>query len=293
MRDIIDTLPVDQQASEFRRGEAVEAARTAESIYEVVAPESTQQFDVHDLIDCVADKGSFQEYKEEYGKTVICGYARVGGFSVGIIANQHKTEMSKKDGMQFGGVIYHDSADKMARFIMDCNQTWTPLLFLQDVMGFMVGRDSEQAGIIRNGAKIVNAISNSRVPKITVITGGSYGAGNYALCGKAFDPRFIFAWPNAQYAVMGGKQAASTLLDINIAALKRQGQEPDTGELEELRQKVTEAYETTTDIRYGAARGWVDAIIEPAQTREKVIRCLELATRHASDEPFRTGVLQV
>ena len=293
LRDIIDTLPVDQQASEFRRGEAVEAARTAESIYEVVAPESTQQFDVHDLIDCVADKGSFQEYKEEYGKTVICGYARVGGFSVGIIANQHKTEMSKKDGMQFGGVIYHDSADKMARFIMDCNQTWTPLLFLQDVMGFMVGRDSEQAGIIRNGAKIVNAISNSRVPKITVITGGSYGAGNYALCGKAFDPRFIFAWPNAQYAVMGGKQAASTLLDINIAALKRQGQEPDTGELEELRQKVTEAYETTTDIRYGAARGWVDAIIEPAQTREKVIRCLELATRHASDEPFRTGVLQV
>ena len=156
-----------------------------------------------------------------------------------------------------------------------------------------MGKDSEQAGIIKNGAKIVNAISNSRVPKITIITGGSYGAGNYALCGKAFDPRFIFAWPNAQYAVMGGKQAASTLLDINIAALKRQGKDPDTKELEELRQKVTDAYETTTDIRYGAARGWVDGIILPEDTRQVLIRSLELATRHAGDEPYRTGVLQV
>jgi 3-methylcrotonyl-CoA carboxylase beta subunit len=201
--------------------------------------------------------------------------------------------MSADEGMQFGGVIYHDSADKEARFIMDCNQTWTPILFLQDVYGFMVGRDSEHAGIIRAGAKVVNAISNSRVPKITVITGGSYGAGNYAMCGKAFDPRFIFAWPNAKYAVMGGKQAAATLLDINIAAMKRLGKEPDTKELEDLRERVNLAYDTSTDIRFAAARLWVDGIITPAQTRDVLIRTLSIVTRHVPDEPFRTGVLQV
>jgi acetyl-CoA carboxylase carboxyltransferase component len=195
--------------------------------------------------------------------------------------------------MQFGGVIYHDSADKAARFIMDCNQTWTPILFLQDVMGFMVGRDSEQAGIIRAGAKLVNVISNSRVPKLTVIIGGSYGAGNYGMCGKAFDPSFIFGWPNAKYAVMGGKQAAATLLDINIAALKRVGQEPDPVEMEQMRAAVTKSYDDSTDIRYAAARLWVDDIIEPGQTRGKLIRCLEVATRQAEAEPFRTGVLQV
>ncbi|MEE2640013.1 MAG: acyl-CoA carboxylase subunit beta [Planctomycetota bacterium] len=293
LADLVEALPTDMRSEKFRRKEAKPASLPGTRIYDLVSPDATGQFDVRQLIDCVADGGSFEEYKAEYGKTMVCGYARVGGFSVGIIANQHQAEMTRSEGMQFGGVIYHDSADKTARFIMDCNQTWTPLLFLQDVMGFMVGRDSEQAGIIRKGAKIVNAISNSRVPKVTIITGGSYGAGNYALCGKAFDPRFLFAWPNAKYAVMGGKQAASTLLDIQIAALKRQGQEPDSEELEELRSQVTEAYQTTTDIRYGAARGWVDGIIEPASTREVVIRCLELSTRHAIDEPFRTGVLQV
>jgi acetyl-CoA carboxylase carboxyltransferase component len=210
-----------------------------------------------------------------------------------VIANQRTSAMTPKEGIQFGGVIYHDSADKEARFIMDCNQTWTPLIFLQDVFGFMVGRQSEEAGIIRAGAKVVNAISNSRVPKITVITGGSYGAGNYAMCGKAFDPRFIFAWPNARYAVMGSKQAASTLLDVAIAAMKRQGKEPDAAELELLRERVTEAYETSTDIRYAAARLWVDGIITPAQTRATLIRSLEVVTRHVPDEPFRTGVLQV
>jgi acetyl-CoA carboxylase carboxyltransferase component len=190
-------------------------------------------------------------------------------------------------------VIYHDGADKAARFIMDCNQTWTPIVFLQDVYGFMVGRDSEQAGIIRAGAKLVNVISNSRVPKLTVITGGSYGAGNYALCGKAFDPRFIFAWPTARYAVMGAQQAASTLLDVNIAALKRTGRTPEANELAELRAKIVASYEEQTDIRYAAARGWVDEIIEPAETRDTLIAALEIATRHADDEPFRTGVLQV
>lgn len=293
LRDIIDTLPRDQINANFRLDDAKPSKSSVEKIYDIVTPDSTKQFDVKDLIDCVADEDTFLEYKSDYGKTMVCGYAKIGGFSVGIVANQHHAEMTKREGMQFGGVIYHDSADKAARFIMDCNQTWTPLLFLQDVMGFMVGRDSEQAGIIRNGAKIVNAISNSRVPKITIITGGSYGAGNYALCGKAFDPRFIFAWPNAKYAVMGGKQAASTLLDINLAALKRKNLLPDNDELESLRKRVTDAYETTTDIRYGAARGWVDGIIEPTETRDVVIRCLELSTRHADDEPYRTGVLQV
>jgi acetyl-CoA carboxylase carboxyltransferase component len=245
------------------------------------------------LFDCLLDAASFQEYKAEYGKTLVCGYARLGGFNIGVVANQHHPEKTPKAGLQFGGVIYHDGADKAARFIMDCNQTWTPIVFLQDVYGFMVGRDSEQAGIIRAGAKLVNAISNSRVPKLTVITGGSYGAGNYALCGKAFDPRFIFAWPTARYAVMGASQAAGTLLDINIAALKRTGRTPEAGELEELRQRIVASYEQQTDIRYGAARGWVDEIIEPTETRDVLIASLEIATRYAADEPFRTGVLQV
>jgi acetyl-CoA carboxylase carboxyltransferase component len=176
---------------------------------------------------------------------------------------------------------------------MDCNQTWLPLIFLQDVYGFMVGRDSEQQGIIRAGAKLVNVISNSRVPKLTVITGGSYGAGNYGLCGKAFDPRFIFAWPTARYAVMGANQAASTLLEINIAALKRSGHELDAKEQDEMRQRVVASYEAQTEVHHAAARGWVDDIIEPARTRDILIESLEIATRHAEEEPFRTGVLQV
>jgi len=224
---------------------------------------------------------------------LVCGYARIGGESVGIIANQHHPVKTGRGELQLGGVIYHDSADKAARFIMDCNQTWTPLVFLSDVYGFMVGRNSEQSGIIRAGAKLVNVISNSRVPKLTIITGGSYGAGNYALCGKAFDPRFIFAWPTARYAVMGSNQAAGTLLDIQIAAMKRAGEDPDAEEMEALRQKIVNSYDEQTDIRYAAARGWVDEIIEPAATRAALITALRISTRHAEDEPFRTGVLQV
>jgi acetyl-CoA carboxylase carboxyltransferase component len=245
------------------------------------------------VLECILDAGSFQEYKAEYGQTLVCGYARIGGQAVGVLANQHHPVKTGTGELQLGGVIYHDSADKAARFVMDCNQTWTPLVFLQDVYGFMVGRDSEQEGIIRAGAKLVNAISNSRVPKITVITGGSYGAGNYAMCGKAFDPRFLFAWPTARYAVMGARQAAATLLDVNIAALKRSGRTPDADELAELRRQVETSYEEQTDIRYAAARGWVDEIIEPADTRAALITALEIATRHTDDEPFRTGVLQV
>ena len=293
LRTLAATLPVDVHASEFRRIAAVEPSRPVDEIEAVFPLDPQEQYEVRDVIDCIVDAGSFQEYKAEYGRTLICGYARIGGFSIGLLANQHHPEKTRQEGLQFGGVIYHDGADKAARFVMDCNQTWTPLVFLQDVYGFMVGRDSEQSGIIRAGAKLVNAISNSRVPKLTVITGGSYGAGNYAMCGKAFDPRFIFAWPTARYAVMGSQQAAKTLLDVNIAALKRSGQTPDAEELDELRARIVASYEEQTDVRYAAARGWVDEIIEPRATRETLIRALEISTRHADVEPFRTGVLQV
>src|SRR5262249_13966145 len=195
--------------------------------------------------------------------------------------------------IQYGGVLYVDSADKAARFVMDCNQSRTPLLFLQDVNGFMVGRDSEQAGIIRAGAKLVNVIANSVVPKLTLILGGSVGAGNYALCGKAFDPRFLFAWPTARYAVMGGEQAASTLLDITVSALKRGGHAPDAEELQELRQKVEASYQEKTDIGYAAARLWVDKIVDPAQTRRELLVALDVALRYDEGKPFKTGVLQV
>jgi len=293
VRAIAETLPLDAQARQFRRDVPVVPARSPEDIYQIVSPERQDNYEARDLLECLVDAGTFQEYKAEYGRTVVCGYARLGGFTVGLLVNQHHAEKTRREGLQYGGVIYHDSADKMARFIMDCNQTWTPLIFLQDVSGFMVGRDSEQAGIIRAGAKVVNVISNSRVPKLTVILGGSYGAGNYAMCGKAFDPRFLFAWPTAEYAVMGSSQAASTLLDVNIAAMKRTGRTPEAGELEELRRKVTDAYDACLDPRYAAGRGWVDEIIEPADTRRVLIESLEIATRHAEDEPFRTGVLQV
>jgi 3-methylcrotonyl-CoA carboxylase beta subunit len=251
------------------------------------------EYDLRDLIQLLVDPQSFDEYKPDYGQTLICGYAKLGGRSLGIVGNQRKRCKQANGPMQYGGVIYTDAADKAARFVMDCNQTRIPLLFLQNVNGFMVGRDAEQSGIIRSGAKLVNVISNSVVPKITLITGGSFGAGNYALCGKAFDPRFIFAWPDAKYAVMGGDQAASTLLDITIAALKRGGHEPDAQELNDLKNKVKSSYDEKTDIRYAAARLWVDRIVYPEETRSALETALEIATRHDSGKPFRTGVLQV
>ncbi len=292
LRELAKMMPQDVVSPPYRREAIVDPNRPTKDIFSIVSLDTRDQFDVRSLIDCIVDGESWNEYKDEYGKTVVCGYARIGGFPVGVIANQHQ-QSKTAHGLQFGGVIYDDSAEKTARFIMDCNQNWMPLVFLQDVMGFMVGRDSEQGGIIRAGAKLVNVLSNSRVPKLTVITGGSYGAGNYAMCGKAFDPRFIFAWPNARYAVMGGKQAASTLLDINLSAMKRAGMQPDVAELEALRDKVTTAYEDTTDIRHGASRGWVDAIIDPGDTRDVLITSLSVVTKHVEDKPFTTGVLQV
>ncbi len=267
--------------------------KPAKTITKIATGDPHAEFDVRDLLPHILDDGPFDEYKAEFGPTLVCGYGRLGGVAVGVVANQKKRSKTAKGEVQVGGVIYVDAADKAARFIMDCNQSRLPLIFLQDVNGFMVGRESEQAGIIRSGAKLVNVISNSVVPKLTVILGGSYGAGNYALCGKAFDPRFIFAWPTARYAVMGGGQAASTLLDITINALRRAGHEPDAKEMEDLRKKVEASYEETTDIRYAAARLWVDAILEPSQTRAALLTALSVALRHDDGRAFKTGVLQV
>jgi 3-methylcrotonyl-CoA carboxylase beta subunit len=254
---------------------------------------SRQEYDVRDVLTCLLDAGPFDEYKAEYGQTLVCGYGRLGGVPIGVVASQHKRCRPATGPLQYGGVLYVDSAEKAARFIMDCNQSRIALLFLQDVNGFMVGRDSEQSGIIRAGAKLVNVIANSVVPKLTLILGGSFGAGNYALCGKAFDPRFIIAWPTARYAVMGGEQAASTLLEITVKALQRGGNEPDAVELEELRRKVEASYQAQTDVRYAAARLWVDGIVYPEQTRDVLLTALEVATRYDDGRPFRTGVLQV
>lgn len=293
LRELVRMLPPDSLAACFQPERPADASRQASDLERLIATNAQQPYEIREVLNCLLDAGSFQEYKPEYGKTMVCGYGRIGGFRVGIVSNQHHPEKTPKAGLQFGGVIYHDGADKAARFILDCNQSWLPLIFLQDVNGFMVGRDSEQEGIIRAGAKLVNAISNSRVPKLTVILGGSYGAGNYALCGKAFDPRFIIAWPTARYAVMGAQQAASTLLDIQLAALKRTGQTPEADEMRELQRKVTASYTEQTDIRHAAARGWVDEIIEPAETRDILLRMLRVVTRTVTDRPLQTGVIQV
>jgi acetyl-CoA carboxylase carboxyltransferase component len=287
LRRLMEALPADAPRVAFDRS----PARPATDVLGVF--KSQGEYDMRDLLACVLDHAPFDEYKAEYGQTMVCGYGQLGGVAVGVVANQKRRCKPAHGALQYGGVIYTDSADKAARFIMDCNQSRLPILFLHDVNGFMVGRDSEQAGIIRHGAKLVNVIANSVVPKISVIVGGSYGAGNYALCGKAFDPRFIMAWPTARYAVMGGEQAASTLLDITVGALKRAGHAPDAAELEELRQKVETSYEEQTDVRYAAARLWVDKIIEPEQTREALLTALSVAVRHDEGREFRTGVLQV
>ncbi len=284
--------PIDP-APPFTHREPADSARPCSDIYDLVDPDPRQEYEVRDVLQCIVDADSFDEYKAEYGKSVVCGTARIGGYAVGIIANQHHRIRDADGHYQFGGVLYRDSADKTARFVMTCNQEWLPIIFLQDVNGFMVGRQAEREGIIKAGAKLVNAVSNSRVPKITILIGGSFGAGNYALCGKAFDPRFIFAWPNARCAVMGGDQATSTLLDITVKALQRDGHQVDAEELAELRDKVKGDYDRQTDVRYGAARGWLDAIIDPAQTRSVLTTCLETVTRHAAEEPFRVGVYQV
>ena len=288
LRRLIDNLPAEKPGTEnkWHPGSCLSTAFTPYT--------GSAEYDAKDLITLLLDHPvPFDEYKAEYGQTLICGYGRLGGKPVGVVANQRKRVKTADGVLQFGGVLYVDSSEKAARFVMDCNQTRVPILFLQNVNGFMVGRDSEQAGIIKAGAKLVNAISNSVVPKITLITGGSFGAGNYALCGKAFDPRVLFAWPTAKYAVMGGDQAATTLLDVQVQALKRQGKEPEAEELAALRDKVKASYEEQTDIRYAAARLWVDAIIAPEDSRAALVTAVEVATRYDSGKAFKTGVFQV
>jgi 3-methylcrotonyl-CoA carboxylase beta subunit len=289
LRRLVSALPADYRSTT----PGLSAGRPPDDIDNLFRGSARQEYDIRDLIPCFLDEGPFDEYKAEYGQTLVCGYGRLGGVAVGVLANQRKRSKPATGAVQYGGVLYVDSADKGARFVMDCNQSRTPLVFLQDVNGFMVGRDSEQAGIIRAGAKLVNAIANSVVPKLTLILGGSYGAGNYAMCGKAFDPRFIFAWPTARYAVMGGDQAANTLLDISVSALRRAGHEPDEQEMAALRANVEKSYAEQTDVRYAAARLWVDRIVDPRETRDALLLALELATRYDAGKEFRTGVLQV
>jgi 3-methylcrotonyl-CoA carboxylase beta subunit len=267
-------------------------AKNPDSIYDLISFDGRKNYDVRDLLATIVDEKSLDEYKADYGKTLVTAYARLNGRPVGIVANQRVQVRTKKEGIQMGGVIYSDSADKAARFVMDCNQTNLPIIFFQDVSGFMVGRDAEESGIIRSGAKLVNAVSNSVVPKITVIVGGSFGAGNYAMCGRAYDPRFIVAWPNARYAVMGAAQASDTVFSILAKARERGDKKASPEELEELRAKVKQSYEEQTDIRYGAARGWVDAIIQPHETRDVLIRLLEYVSRPMPKAHFHTGVIQ-
>ena len=270
---------------------------SAEEIYGIFSSDPAKQYDTHEIIGRIVDAGEFEEYRAEYGETLLCGYARVGGWAVGLVANQKKHVQTQARGsdqkrMEFGGVIYTESAEKAARFIMDCNQNRIPLVFLHDVNGFMVGKDAEWSGIIRAGAKMVNAVANSVVPKIAVICGGSFGAGHYAMCGKAYDPRFIFAWPTARYAVMSGDSAAGTLVEIKLKQLEREGKKLDEKQKKELYESVRATYEHQSDPRYAAARLWVDAIIDPAHTREALIWALEAASLNPYIPEFKTGVLQ-
>lgn len=292
LRALVEFLPKDNLPPADHAELA--AARPAEDIYDIVALQARQGYDVRDLLACIVDEGSLQEYKADFGKTLVTAYASIKGIRVGVVANQRIQTVNGRGGVEIGGVIYADGADKAARFVMDCNQMKVPLVFFQDVMGFMVGKEAEQSGIIRCGAKLVNAVSNSIVPKITVVIGNSFGAGNYALCGKAYDPRFIVAWPNAKYAVMGADQAADTLFTVQKKAAERKGQPIEKQQADEMHREVRERYEQQMDIRYGAARGWIDAIIAPHTTRDAVANMLQLAMRvPCAGRTFHTGVIQV
>ena len=280
----------------FVRDESVRPSFPAEEIYGLLPDSSTQPYDMRDVLARIIDAGSWTGYKSDYGKTLLCGYARIDGWSVGIVANQRKVERAlQSDGrkeMQVGGVIYADAADKAARFIMNCNQKRVPLVFLQDVTGFMVGKRSEHGGIIKRGAKMVNAVANSTVPKLTVIAGNSYGAGNYAMCGRAYDPRLICAWPTAKIAVMGGSQAAKTLLQIRLRSLEKKGQELGEDEQEAMLQEIEADYKEQTTPYYAAARLWVDEIIDPAETRGWISRGIEMADHNPDIPTFNPGVIQ-
>ena len=283
----------DKPKAGFNRKTPVLPQKATEEILGQMPVGNAKPYDMLEIIERLVDESKFEQFKQDYGKSILCGYARIDGWSVGIVANQRLVSKNKKGEMQIGGVIYNDSADKAARFIMNCNQKKIPLVFLQDVTGFMVGSRSEHSGIIKDGAKLVNAVANSVVPKITIIIGNSFGAGNYAMCGKAYDPRLIYAWPSARIAVMGGDQAANTLLQIQVSTLKAKGQVISPEEEKKLLDNIKNKYEKQTSPFYAAARLWVDAIIEPRETRTLISEAINASNHNPDMEAFKTGVFQV
>ncbi len=292
IKNIMKSLGSTEKAG-FDRIESAQPKEKPENIFGIVPVSRAEQYDTYEIIKCLVDHSEYEEYKPDYGKSIICATARIDGWSVGIVANQRKLVKSGKGEMQFGGVIYSDSADKATRFIANCNQRKIPLVFLQDVTGFMVGSKSEHGGIIKDGAKMVNAVSNSVVPKFTIITGNSYGAGNYAMCGKAYDPRLIVAWPWADLAVMGGAQAAKVLAQIQESTLKKQGKEITEEEHNEILDTISKKYQKQTEATYAAARLWTDAIINPVDTRKWISMGIEAANHSPITEKFNLGVIQV
>jgi acetyl-CoA carboxylase carboxyltransferase component len=298
-KDALDTLKklLSQQGKTskdagFDRIAPVMPKRKVEDMLGILPTDRTTSYEVREMIECLVDNSEYTEYKAEYGKSIVCAYGRINGWSVGIVANQREVIKSKKDGIQFGGVIYSDSADKAARFIMNCNQKNIPLVFLQDVTGFMVGSKSEHGGIIKDGAKLVNAQANSVVPKFTIIMGNSYGAGNYAMCGKAYDPRLIVGWPTAQVAVMGGAQAAKVLLQIEVASLKAKGETITPEREAEMFNRIKSKYDEQTSPYYAASRLWLDAVIDPVDTRKWISLGLEAASNAPAERAYSVGVLQ-
>jgi acetyl-CoA carboxylase carboxyltransferase component len=280
-------------AGGFNRIEPVDPSKNPEEIYSILPAGNVKPYNMLDIIERIVDGSDFEQFKEHYGKTMLCGYARIDGWAVGIVANQRLVIKNKKGELQMGGVIYNDSADKAARFIMNCNQKKIPLVFLHDVTGFMVGSRSEHSGIIKDGAKMVNAVANSVVPKISIVIGNSYGAGNYAMCGKAYDPRFIYAWPSAKIAVMGGEQAAKTMLQIQVAGLKAKGEKVTAEAEQELLNDLKGKYEKQTTPYYAAARLWVDEIIDPLDTRKLISEGIAAANQQPVMQEFKVGVFQV
>lgn len=291
IKNIMDKIG-DFDKAGFSHKKAVKPKEKPEDIYGILPKKRSDQYDVREIISRLVDGSDFEEYKEGYGQTIITGYARIDGWAVGIVANQRKVVKTKKGEMQFGGVIYSDSADKATRFIANCNQKKIPLVFLQDVTGFMVGSKSEHGGIIKDGAKMVNAVSNSVVPKFTIIMGNSYGAGNYAMCGKAYDPRLIVAWPSAELAVMGGTQAAKVLAQIETAALEKKGEKVDEEKEKEVFEKIKSRYDEQTSPYYAAARLWTDAVIDPLDTRKWISMGIEAANHAPIEKDFNMGVIQ-
>jgi acetyl-CoA carboxylase carboxyltransferase component len=289
----IMSMTGDNPKAGFDRIKAIAPKLEQNDIYGILPDTRDKQYDMKEILLRLLDDSAFEEYKADYGQSIVCGLGRIDGWAVGIVANQRKVVKSGKKEMQFGGVIYSDSADKATRFIMNCNQKKIPLVFLQDVTGFMVGSRSEQGGIIKDGAKMVNAVANSVVPKFTIVIGNSYGAGNYAMCGKAYDPRLIYAWPSAKIAVMGGSQAAKTLSQIQAAGLKARGEEVITPEREaELLKEISDRYDSQTTPYYAAARLWVDGIIDPLETRKVISMGIEAANHAPIEKQFNVGIIQ-